>query len=92
MVFVKGHVVQLEPNRKLVYTVFDPNSTIPDILENYLTVTYQLEQKNGFTTLTVTQGDYNTVAEGERRYQESWNDGQGWNPILEEIKTICEAN
>lgn len=92
MVFVKGHVVQLEPNRKLVYTVFDPNSTIPDIRENYLTVTYQLEQKNGFTTLTVTQGDYNTVAEGERRYQESWNDGQGWNPILEEIKTICEAN
>jgi uncharacterized protein YndB with AHSA1/START domain len=92
MVFVKGHVVQLEPNRKLVYTVFDPNSTIPDIPENYLTVTYQLEQKNGFTTLIVTQGDYNTVAEGERRYQESWNDGQGWNPILEEIKTICEAN
>ena len=92
MVFVKGHIVQLEPNHKLVYTVIDPNSSIPDIPENYLTVTYQLEQKNGFTTLTVTQGDYSKVAEGERRYQESWNDGQGWNPILEEIKTICEAN
>ncbi len=76
----------------MVYTVFDPNSTIPDLPENYLTVTYQLEQKNGFTNLTVTQGDYNQVAEGERRYKESWNDGQGWNPILEEIKNICEAN
>jgi hypothetical protein len=72
--------------------VFDPNSTILDIPENYLTVTYQLLRKNNQTILTVTQGDYNKVAEGERRYQESWNDGQGWSPILEEIKTICEAD
>lgn len=92
MIFVKGKILKLVPNQLLVYTVFDPNSTIPDIPENYLNVTYQLHQKNGHTTLTVTQGDYSKVAEGERRYQESWNDGQGWNPILEEIKNICEAD
>jgi uncharacterized protein YndB with AHSA1/START domain len=92
MIFVKGKILQLVPNQLLVYTVFDPNSTMPDIPENYLNVTYQLHQKNDHTTLTVTQGDYNKVAEGERRYQESWNDGQGWNPILEEIKNICEAD
>ena len=71
MIFVKGKIIQLVPNQLLVYTVFDPNSTIPDIPENYLTVTYQLQQKEGFTQLTVTQGDYNQVAEGQRRYQES---------------------
>lgn len=92
MVFVKGKILHLIPNQLLVYTVFDPNSTIPDIPENYLTVSYQLLQKDGFTQLNVTQGDYNKVAEGERRYQESWNDGQGWSPILEEIKKICEAD
>ena len=92
MIFVKGKILDLIPNQLLVYTVFDPNSTIPDIPENYLTVTYQLVRKNNHTSLTVTQGDYNKVAEGERRYQESWNDGQGWNPILEEIKNICEAD
>jgi uncharacterized protein YndB with AHSA1/START domain len=92
MIFVKGKILQLIPNEILIYTVFDPNSTIPDLPENYLSVTYELHQKDGFTQLTVTQGDYNKVAEGDRRYKESWNDGQGWNPILEEIKKICEAN
>ncbi|MEI8073186.1 MAG: SRPBCC domain-containing protein [Bacteroidota bacterium] len=92
MIFVKGKILQLIPNQLLVYTVFDPNSTMADIPENHLIVTYQLHQKDGYTNLTVTQGDYNKVAEGERRYKESWNDGQGWNPILEEIKSICEAD
>ncbi len=92
MVFVKGHVVLLEPNTLLVYTVFDPNSTIPDLPENYLTVTYQLQQMEDHTILTVTQGDYNKVAEGERRYRESWNNGVGWSAILDEIKNISEAS
>ena len=92
MIFVKGMILELIPNELLVYSVFDPNSTIPDIPKNYLNVKYQLQRKNNHTTLIVTQGDYNTVAEGERRYQESWNNGQGWNPILEEIKNICEAD
>src|SRR6201995_4390104 len=41
MVFVKGNIVDILPNRLLVYTVIDPNNpNIPDIPENYLTVTY----------------------------------------------------
>lgn len=53
---------------------------------------YAYFMKKALTQLNITQGDYHKVAEGERRYQESWNDGQGWNPILEEIKKICEAD
>ncbi|MFN0187164.1 MAG: SRPBCC domain-containing protein [Bacteroidia bacterium] len=92
MVFVKGKVVAYEPHQKLVYTVFDPNGTIEDLPENYLSVTYELEEKDDGTLFTVTQGDYSKVAEGERRYQESYNNGEGWNPILIAIKKLVEGS
>ncbi len=91
MVFVKGHIVAIEPERLLAYTVIDPNNPlIPDIPENYLTVTYTLREENGQTFFTVTQGDYSKVAEGEKRYQDSYNNGEGWNPILVQIKKLVE--
>ena len=89
---VKGTVVAFVPDQKLVYTVFDPNSAMEDIPENYLSVTYELSVENSQTLLRVTQGDYSTVAEGERRYNEAYNDGVGWTPILEKIKIILETN
>ncbi len=91
MVFVKGQIKELVPFKLLSYTVIDPNGSIPDIPENYLTVTYELVQKEGSTLLTVTQGDYNKVAEGARRFEESSNGGEGWNPILKAIKELIEA-
>jgi len=90
MVFVKGHIVRIEPGRHLEYTVFDPNGEIEDIPKNYLTVTYDLAGEDGHTKLTVTQGDYDTVADGERRYKESYNGGEGWNPILVKVKEQVE--
>ncbi len=92
MVFVKGNIVRIEPGKFLAYTTIDPNSTMEDVPENYLTVTYGLNNENGKTKLTVTQGDYNAVAEGERRYKEAYNNGEGWNPILVEIKKLVENN
>ncbi len=91
MVFVKGLIVEIVPNKKLAYTTIDPNNTaIADIPVNYLTVTYQLENQGNKTLLIVTQGDYNKVADGERRYQEAYNNGEGWNPILVQMKQIAE--
>ena len=92
MVFVKGNIVNIIPEKILAYTTIDPNNTaIEDKPENYLTVTYNLKEENGVTVLTVTQGDYNKVADGESRYKEAYNNGEGWNPILIEIKKIAEA-
>lgn len=91
MVFVKGHIVRIEAPTLLAYTTFDPNSTIEDLPENYLMVTCELSEEDGTTNLQVTQGDYATVADGERRYQDSYNGGEGWNPILVEIKKLVEA-
>jgi uncharacterized protein YndB with AHSA1/START domain len=90
VIFVKGDVVEIEPEKYLAYTVFDPHSTIEDIPENYLTITYDLKSENRDTLLTVTQGDYAKVAEGDRRYNETYNGGEGWLPILREIKKVVE--
>ncbi len=93
MDFVKGNIVKMEPGKLLAYTVIDPNDpNIPDVPENYLTVTYTLKEESGATAFTVTQGDYSKVAQGEKRYQDSYNNGEGWNPILVEIKKLVEES
>ena len=91
MVAVKGIIVNIEPGKLLEYTTIDPNSGIADVPENYLTVTYELTPQNGETILTVTQGDYSKVGDGEKRYDEAVSSG-GWGPILVEIKKVAEAN
>jgi uncharacterized protein YndB with AHSA1/START domain len=91
MDFVKGKILEIQPEKKLVYTTIDPHSAIDDVSENYLNVTYELIPQGEQTILNVSQGDYSTVAEGERRYQEAWNKGEGWNPILVEIKKLVEG-
>lgn len=91
MVFVKGTITDIKPGSFLAYTTIDPNSGIADIPENYLNVTYTLEPgDSGTTELTVTQGDYSTVGDGEKRYHETIAGG-GWMPILNEIKKLAEA-
>ncbi len=91
MVFVKGFIVKIQPEKQLIYTTIDPNNTsIPDLAENYLTVIYDIATADGKTILTATQGDYATVADGENRYKHTL-DGGGWQPILEQIKTMLEG-
>ncbi len=89
VVYVKGHIVAIDAPHRLVYTVFDPNSTIEDIPENYLTVTCELKERGGDGThLEFTQGDYAKVADGERRYKDS---SGGGDAILQGIKKLAEA-
>ena len=86
--YVKGHVVAIEPARRLVYTVIDPNSPIPDIPENYLTMTYELKaQGPQACTLEIAQGDFATVANGTQRYEDSLNGGDS---ILTGIQQLAE--
>ena len=91
LVFVKGQIVEFQPNTRMVYTVIDPlNPDIPDAPENYLTVTYLLSADNGQTHFAVTQGDYSAVAEGQKRYDDTVQAG-GWQSVLEAIKTVVEG-
>ena len=92
MVFVKGIIVDIQPEKLLAYTTIDPNNTeVPDIPENYLTVTYELKEKDGQTELNVSQGDYSKVADGEKRYNDTV-EGGGWQSILDAIKMLLEEN
>jgi len=88
---VKGVIRNIEPAKRLEYTVIDPNAGLADVPENYLTVNYKLEEKNGDTILSVSQGDYNKVGDGPKRYEHAMAGG-GWQSILEEIKKLVEAN
>jgi uncharacterized protein YndB with AHSA1/START domain len=91
MIFVKGTIKEIVSEKYLSYTTIDAHSSIDDVSENYLIVTYDLVRQDGQILLTVTQGDYNIVAEGERRYAEAFNNGEGWNPILLQIKELVES-
>lgn len=86
---VKGKIVEIRPGSFLAYTTIDPNSGIEDRPENYLTVTYELVPEGNDTQLTVTQGDYARVGDGQKRYDETMQAG-GWSSVLEKIKEVVE--
>jgi uncharacterized protein YndB with AHSA1/START domain len=87
--YVKGHVVAIEAPHHLEYTIIDPNSTIEDIPSNYLKMTYDVKGNgDGSSTLEIAQGDFATVADGQKRYEDSLGGG---DYILEAIKKLAEA-
>lgn len=87
--YVKGHIVSNDAPRRLVYTIFDPNSTIKDIPQNYLTMTYDLRRNGDHgSVLEITQGDYAAVEDGENRYKHSLD---GDDTVLAGIKKLAEA-
>jgi len=70
--------------------VFDPNSGLQDIPANHLRVSYSLEEEKGQTKLTVSQTGFENAAMGKERYEEVYNNGIGWNPILQQIAKLTE--
>lgn len=90
VIYVKGDLLALEPEKSLVYTVIDPNGTYADIPENYLTVTYELSPSEAGTRFRVTQGDYSKVEDGEKRYRDSV-EASGWQGVLDKIREIAES-
>lgn len=86
-VYVKGNIVSIDPGRRLQFTTFDPNSEMQDTPSNYTTVTYELSPENGTTELTVTQGDFSKVVDGEKRYSHTVG---GWDYALKGLKELLE--
>ena len=88
---VKGIILAIQSAEFLKYTVIDPNAGMEDIPENYLNVTYSLTEQSGITTLRVAQDGFETAQDGDKRYQDVYNNGEGWNPILVQIKKVVEG-
>ncbi|WP_106793209.1 SRPBCC domain-containing protein [Aquimarina sp. Aq78] len=85
--YVKGKIVECKKGELVTFTMFDPNMEIEDIPENYLSLTYDLKEKNNKTILKLTQGNFATVALGEKRYKESL---KGWEMVIPIMKQIVE--
>lgn len=90
VLMVKGWVVKVEPPFYLEHTVFPAKSTsIEDMPENYLTVSYTITVKGNECQLTVTQKDFTKVAEGEKRYDSVVD---AWAGTLPKIKELAEGD
>jgi uncharacterized protein YndB with AHSA1/START domain len=88
VIYVKGFLRGLEPDRLLRYTVIDPHAGLEDVRANYLTMTLELVPERGGTTVRVAMGDYTTVGDGETRYRHTVDGGDVW---LVKLKEVAES-
>lgn len=84
---VKGEVIRNTPQKLLEHTLFPTGSGIEDTLENYIVITYELQEHDGETDLTITQKGYKYVENGLQRYIDSQ---KGWKVALPKLKEIAE--
>lgn len=86
-ILVKGSIEKIEARKLLQFTTFDLNAKYSDVPSNYVQATYELTPKLGKTVLSITQGDYSRVEDGNKRF----NDANGsWNQTLNALKTLVE--
>ena len=81
----KGTILELKPNTLLKSTYWSGMSGLEDTPENYNTVTYAIAEKDGHTTLTVTQ-DNNGTKEGAD------HSAGNWGIVLKGLKDLLEGN
>lgn len=79
----KGKVLKVEKNKILSSTYWSSMSGTEDKAENYDTVTYELNEENGKTTLTITQ-------ETNRGQENADHSASNWKQVLEKMKEILE--
>ncbi len=88
IIYVKGKIVEIKEEEKIVFTMFDPTAKIEDIPENYAYLTYEISKSKQGTTLKITQ-DFEGVAKAEERYRESIN---SWDMVVDKMKQILMMN
>jgi uncharacterized protein YndB with AHSA1/START domain len=79
----KGTILELVPRKLLKSTYWSSFTGKPDTPENYQTVTYELSEAGGQTTLTVTQ-ENNPSAESAD------HSGDNWGKVLGAMKDLLE--
>jgi len=80
----KGTILQVEQGRLLVSTFWSALAGLPDVPENYQTISYELSAEGSGTKLTLTQDNNNT--------QEDANHSeQNWKMVLEGMKKLLEG-
>ena len=80
----KGEILAIEPEKTLKSTHWSPLSGVPDVLENYHTVTYTLSDQGDDTEVTITQD--NNASEEDKSHSE-----KNWETVLDGMKKLLEA-
>jgi uncharacterized protein YndB with AHSA1/START domain len=81
----KGTVLENEPGRKLKYNYWSSMSGIEDMPENYAPITYELQESNNGTDLTIIQE--NIPDEKTKDHSE-----QNWKMVLDGLKKLVEKD
>jgi uncharacterized protein YndB with AHSA1/START domain len=81
----KGTVLAFEPERLLKCTHWSQLGGSEDTPENYHTVTYELAEDGGTTTLTLTQDNNATQEEADSMAENNWG------PVLLALKATAET-
>jgi uncharacterized protein YndB with AHSA1/START domain len=79
----KGKILQMKPKTKLQYNHYSPMMGLPDVPENYHTVTIELSEKGNQTKVRLTQ-DKNTNEEAKQHSENNWK------MMLGELKKLLE--
>ena len=81
----KGEILEFEPERRLRMTHFSPMSGNEDVPENYHTLTYELEARNGSTRVSLTQ-------DGNDTHEAAEHSQANWEKMLSSLKATVEAD
>ena len=79
----KGIIIKNIPKRMLKYTHFSPLEGVPDLPENYYTLTYELMEKGSLTIVTLSQSNNKSKEEQE-------HSRRMWETMLNELKRVVE--
>ncbi|PHN04714.1 SRPBCC family protein [Flavilitoribacter nigricans] len=80
----KGTVLRYEPQKQLQYDYFSSFSDKEDLPENYQTITYEVEPRDGKTLLSITQTNVPTTEQKD-------HSEENWNMVLQELKKLVEG-
>jgi uncharacterized protein YndB with AHSA1/START domain len=79
----KGRILRLRPKQLLEYSHYSPLTGAPDAPESYHTVSIELAEATGRTTVTLSQD--NNPNDEARQHSE-----QNWKTMLEALKKVVE--
>jgi uncharacterized protein YndB with AHSA1/START domain len=81
----RGVILRLKPERILQYSHFSPLSGLPDLPENYHTVTFELSAEGEYTAVSLNQD--NNATEQARDHSQ-----KNWGMMLKSLKNLLESN
>jgi len=80
-----GIILAIDPPRLLKYTYWSSMSGTEDKPENYNNITYELDEKDGVTTLVITQ-------DGVKNQQALEHSEQNWQSVFDGLKKILRED